>query len=266
MPAMSKEVAGPVDQVVDAIAKVAEDLARNAERAGDEAKKETRHMTRDIGDAVSDAFDAVASAAGDAAAKAGGAARDLHLDDRVEDVVKRIRSEFPSERITTLVSNLERELPTTDKDRYDRAYLRGWTRARTSFVGVGLLAGIAAGIAGAFLLDPQRGPQRRAALTSKARDLGSTVSRQARATVASTADRARGIAIERGLVKPESDLETTIEDVAAGADPTPLVPVMDTLDVDAALAQQPSLDDVTNPDAIAQLADDGAPVSMNRGS
>ena len=79
------------------------------------------------------------------------------------------------------------------------------------------------------MLDPQRGPQRRAALKSKATDIGTTVTRQARATATSTVDRARAIATERGLVKPESDIETTIEDIAAGATPAPLVPVMDTL-------------------------------------
>jgi gas vesicle protein len=264
VPAIGNNAAEAVDQVVDAIAKVAEDLARNAEQAGEEAKKESRHVARDIGEAVSDAFEAVTTAAGDAASKAGDAARDLHLDDRVEDVVKRIRSEFPTERITTLVTNLERELPTTDKDRYDRAFQRGRTRARTSFVVVGLGAGIAAGIAGAFLLDPQRGQQRRAAIKSKAKDLGTTVTRQARGTATWTVDRARGIAIERGIVKPDADAGA-IEDVAKDA-LAPLVPVMDSFEDAVSAIDVPALDDTVNPDAIAQLADDGAPVPTNPGS
>ncbi len=224
--AVSSNAAGAVDQVVDAIAKVAENLAQGAERVGDETRREARQTSRDIGEAVSDAFDAVAAAAGDAAARAGDAARDLHLDSRVEDVVKRIRSEIPTERITHLVTNLERELPTTDKDRYDRAYTRGWTRARTSFVAVGLATGVAAGIAGAFLLDPHRGAQRRAALKEKARTAGTTVSSRVRDTSAMAVDRARGLAVDRGLLKPATGADTPPEDALPESPPT-LVAVMD---------------------------------------
>ena len=149
------------EAAADAIDAVQQFAADAAERAGDA-----------VGDAV-DSFGSEASkVTANAAKDVSRAAKDIKLDKqvdrgldkvdgRVEDLVDRIRQALPTERISTLVTNLERELPTTDKDRYDRAFGRGFARARTSFVVVGAATGIAAGIAGAFLLDPQRGPERR---------------------------------------------------------------------------------------------------------
>ena len=44
-----------------------------------------------------------------------------------------------------IVGRLMRELPDTDKDRYDIAYERGRAQARSSLVAGGLAAGLAAG-------------------------------------------------------------------------------------------------------------------------
>lgn len=165
------------------------------------------------------------------------------LDVRPDELVERIRRAVPRERIAHLVENLERDLPTTDKGRYDRAYARGWARARTSFVIVGAAAGIAAGVAGAFLLDPKDGPRRRAALRAKLD--GST--RRARSTVTQAAsqagEKARAIAAERGIGSsadpaPASGVE---------APPAPLVPVMDVPQTAPDLAPPPVDSVVSDP-------------------
>ena len=157
------------EAAADAIDAVQQFAADAAERAGDA-----------VGDAVDNFGSEASKVTANAAKDVARAAKDVQLDKqvdrgldkvdgRVEDLVDRIRQALPTERISTLVTNLERELPTTDKDRYDRAFGRGFARARTSFVIVGAATGIAAGIAGAYLLDPQRGPQRRNALRTKLR-------------------------------------------------------------------------------------------------
>ena len=130
---------------------------------------------------------------------------------------------MPTDRIGKIVENLERDLPTTDKGRYDRAYSRGWARARTGFVIVGAAAGIAAGIAGAFLLDPNEGPRRREALRSKVRSTTEGVTGQLSRTASMATEKARGLAVDRGLIKPDGADDT--KRIAASA--TPLVPVMD---------------------------------------
>jgi vacuolar-type H+-ATPase subunit H len=220
----------------------------------------TRDQVKDIREAAADAIDAVQQFAADAAERAGDAvgdavdnfgseaskvtgnaakdvarvAKDVQLDKhvdrgldkvdgRVDDLVDRIRQALPTERISTLVTNLERELPNTDKDRYDRAFGRGFARARTSFVIVGAATGIAAGIAGAYLLDPQRGTQRRNALRTKLRRTTEDVTTQVRRTATLTADRARGFAHERGLIKADGETDESFDRSATA----PLVPVMD---------------------------------------
>jgi gas vesicle protein len=211
------------EAAADAIDAVQQFAADAAERAGDA-----------VGDAVdslgSEASKVTTNAAKDVARAAKGVQLDKQLDrsldkvdGRVDDLVERIRHALPTERITTLVTNLERELPSTDKDRYDRAFGRGFARARTSFVVIGAATGIAAGIAGAYLLDPQRGPQRRNALRTRLRRTTDDVSTQVRRTATLTADRARGFAYERGLIKPDDTTEEGLGQAARA----PLVPVMD---------------------------------------
>ena len=71
-----------------------------------------------------------------------------------------------------LVGRVIRELPETDKNRYDIAYQRGRAQVRSIFVLGGLVAGLGGGIAGMFLLDPERGGARRSRLLERLRDLG----------------------------------------------------------------------------------------------
>ena len=265
LPVVGSDDRNVVERLGDAAAGAAEDLARTAERmagelarsmeqagdkaarAADRAGKDARTFGRELGGTASEALGSAAAATsgtvahvGDRAAKAG---RELHLEGRVDDVVKRIRQELPTERLAHLVTNLERELPTTDKDRYDRAFHRGRARARTSFLGIGLVAGILGGIAGAFFLDPERGRHRREQAASRARKAARQLSREVRRRATWTSQRARGIAIERGLIekpgddgsdgRPESsgDREGTVMQATPRA--VPRVPVMDPASIGA---------------------------------
>jgi hypothetical protein len=228
--ALEHDAAAVVDQVKD-IRVAAADAIETVQRAAVDAVERA-------GDAVGDAVDTITTEATKSTKGAAGGvtkgAKDLELDKqldrglgkvdgRVDDLVERIRQALPTDRITTLVTNLERDLPTTDGDKYDRAFRRGFARARTSFVVIGAAAGIAAGIAGAYLLDPQRGPYRRERLRTTARRTTKDVSRQVRRTARMTTDRAKGFAYERGILKPEA----SDEEPAMRAEPAPLVPVMD---------------------------------------
>src|SRR4051812_16754124 len=56
-----------------------------------------------------------------------------------------------------LISRVQRELPDTDKDRYDVAYERGAAQKRSGMLFGGLAAGAVAGLVGMYLLDPIRG-------------------------------------------------------------------------------------------------------------
>jgi gas vesicle protein len=210
------------------------DQVKDIRDAAADAIDAVQQLAADAGDAVGDVVESLGSEAAKATSTVARAAKDVQLDKqvdrgldkvdgRVEDLVDRIRQVLPTERITTLVTNLERELPNTDKDRYDRAFGRGFARARTSFVIVGAATGIAAGIAGAYLFDPQRGPQRRNALRTRLRRTTDDVSSQVKRTATLTADRAKGFAYERGLIKPDGEAE----DGAGHSAPAPLVPVMD---------------------------------------
>jgi hypothetical protein len=60
-----------------------------------------------------------------------------------------------------IVGRLMRELPDTDRNRYDVAYARGRAQARSSLVAGGLAVGLAAGSLAMFLLDPHLGRGRR---------------------------------------------------------------------------------------------------------
>ena len=213
MNALGRDASGVLDQVKDiriAAADAIEHFQSLAADAADRAGEALEH--------VGDAFDHV----GDEATKA---TKDVSTDagKGVDDLAERIRKALPTDRIGKIVETLERDLPTTDKGRYDRAYSRGWARARTGFVIVGAAAGIAAGIAGAFLLDPNNGPRRREALRSKVRSTTEGVTGQLSRTATMATERARGLAVERGLIKPENDDAT--RQIAATA--SPLVPVMD---------------------------------------
>lgn len=60
-----------------------------------------------------------------------------------------------------IVTEIHKNLPGTDRDRYEIAYQRGRAQARSALVVGGLAVGAAVGAAATWLLDPERGAQRR---------------------------------------------------------------------------------------------------------
>ncbi len=146
--------------------------------------------------------------------KAGG---DLHLDDRIDEVAQRIRGASSPAALRALVVRLERDLPDTDRDRYDRAYARGWVRARSTYLAAGLVVGIGAGVVAVALLDPKRGKARRERLATRASSLTQGVTEKVGGAVKEATTRARSVAEERGLVPPVAD-EPVVPDAPVDAD------------------------------------------------
>jgi gas vesicle protein len=68
-----------------------------------------------------------------------------------------------------VVLRLLRELPDTDKDRYDIAYGRGRAQARSVLLFGGMTIGLVAGALAVFLFDPTVGGGRRAQLAQRAK-------------------------------------------------------------------------------------------------
>lgn len=140
--------------------------------------------------------------------KAGG---DLHLDDRIDEVAQRIRSASSPAGLRAIVARLERDLPDTDRDRYDRAYARGWIRARSTYLAVGLVVGVGAGVVAVALLDPKRGKARRERLAARTSSLTQGLSEKVGGAVKDASSRARAAATERGLVEPMADEPVELE-------------------------------------------------------
>ena len=166
------------------------------------AKDAAKDVAKDVADTARDRFDRVAELVRDVTREAAKAGSDAHLDKRLDEISERVKSAVPTTTIRGVIMRLERELPDTDKDRYDRAFERGRVRTRTVYLGVGVAVGIGAGIVAAVLLDPQR----REAITR----LKDNVARQAAkgAKVASeraneAVRQARAAAEQRGIVKSD---------------------------------------------------------------
>jgi gas vesicle protein len=103
------------------------------------------------------------------------------------------------------LARLQRELPDTDKDRYDIAYEQGQSQARSGLLFGGMLAGALAGVTAMFLLDPARGAGRRAQLASRVTGLRNNFARTAGGRAEDLQNRAQGAAIEAGIKKPEAE-------------------------------------------------------------
>jgi hypothetical protein len=78
-----------------------------------------------------------------------------------------------------IVAEVRRQLPGTDKDRYDIAYERGKTQARSALAATGLALGVAVGTALMFFFDPVMGPSRRAQLRQRAMSMSKEISQAA---------------------------------------------------------------------------------------
>jgi hypothetical protein len=105
--------------------------------------------------------------------------------------------------MTDLINRIQRELPDTDKDRYDIAYERGQTQARSGLLFGGLAFGALVGAALMYLFDPNRGAGRRAELASRATGLRNDLARTAGGRVEDLQNRAVGAAIEAGFRNPD---------------------------------------------------------------
>ena len=104
-----------------------------------------------------------------------------------------------------MISRLQRELPDTDKNRYDVAYERGRAQARSGLLFGGLAFGALVGAALTFLFDPARGAGRRAQIASRATGIRNDLARAANGRVEALQNRAKGAgaAIEAGFRNPD---------------------------------------------------------------
>ena len=117
-----------------------------------------------------------------------------------------------------VVLRLLRELPGTEKDRYDIAYERGRAQARSSLLFGGMAIGLLAGALGLFLLDPVVGGGRRAQLAQRAKAVLRALQRTVDGRSRDFRNRASGAATELGLPgTPPSNLERREAAAAAAA-------------------------------------------------
>jgi hypothetical protein len=127
-------------------------------------------------DSARASFDRVAELARDAVAG-------LELDRHADDLGHRVRDVVQANVVRAAIARLERELPEVERNRYNRAYLRGRTQARSIWLAVGIAAGVSVGVAAAVLLDPKNGKARREALKARVRTLADRSKRTVRDTV-----------------------------------------------------------------------------------
>jgi len=177
----------------------------------------TRHLPADV-DPVAWASTAISDLRRDMT-KAGS---DLNLDGRLDEMGQRIRQAVSTPSLRMIIARLERELPDTDTDRYERAYRRGRVQARSIYLGLGLAAGVTAGVVAALLLEPAHGKERRDAIGARTGRLKRDLSGRVRAVK----EQARGIAVEPGVIRPEPAVTTVEEIPAAVASPSEAPPSM----------------------------------------
>lgn len=109
-----------------------------------------------------------------------------------------------------LVGRITRELPDTDRNRYDIAYERGRAQARSALLFGGLAVGSLIGGAATYLLDPSRGRGRRIELGQRLGALARTISRTIGGRTSDLRNRALGAASELGLPgTPGHDADAT---------------------------------------------------------
>ena len=107
-----------------------------------------------------------------------------------------------------VVFRLLRELPDTDKDRYDIAYERGRAQARSSLLFGGMALGLVAGGLGLFLLDPDVGAGRRAELAQRAKAVLNDLQRSIEGRSRDLRNRTLGTPTELDLPgTPQSNVE-----------------------------------------------------------
>jgi gas vesicle protein len=174
------------------------DVARDAADAAKGAMKDASETVKDASDTARERIESVADLVREAIREWSRASGDRKVDARLDEIAQRLRTAIPASQFKGAVARLERELPDTDKNRYDRAYERGRAQTRTIYIVGGLAVGIGAGIAAAVLMDPQRGAERRAQI-ARFKD---QVARQASERSRELTTRAKSMAAERGIGTP----------------------------------------------------------------
>ena len=203
------------------------EAAKDAADAAKGAMKDASESVKDVSDAARERIESVAELIREAIREWSRTSGDRKLDARLDEIAQRLRSAVPASQLKGAVTRLERELPDTDKDRYDRAYRRGRTQTRTIYVVGGLAVGIGAGIAAAVLMDPQRGAERRARI-ARFKD---RVARQATERSRELTARAKAMAAERGIGQPATP-SVDPAGVTTGRQMVPVMPVGDAVVTD----------------------------------
>jgi hypothetical protein len=120
-----------------------------------------------------------------------------------KSLFSRMKDELPAAE--DVVSRVQRELPDTDKTRYDVAYERGRAQARSGLLFGGLAIGSLLGAALMWVLDPVKGAGRRAQLGQRVTALRNHLQRTAGGRTKDLQNRVEGFAIERGVKSPPDD-------------------------------------------------------------
>ena len=196
------------------------DAAKNVAEAAKGAVKDASDGMKDASEAARERLEGIGELIRDAIREWSKASGDRKVDARLDEIAQRLRSAVPASTFKTTVTRLERELPDTDKDRYDRAYERGRVQTRTIYVLGGLAVGIGAGLAAALLLDPQRGQERRAQIARFKDQVAHQVADRSRELTT----RAKAVAAERGLGQPAKPSMDPVG-VTTGRDMVPVMPV-----------------------------------------
>jgi gas vesicle protein len=219
--AWASDAANGVSHAANGVSDAAKDAAKDVGDAAKGAMKDASGSVKDASDAARERLEGIGELIRDAIREWSKASGDRKADARLDEIAQRLRSAVPASTFKTTVTRLERELPDTDKDRYDRAYERGRVQARTIYVAGGLAVGIGAGIAAAMLLDPKRGQERRAQI-ARFKD---QVSRQVADRSRELTTRAKAVAAERGIGQPAKPAVTDPVGITTGRDMVPVMPV-----------------------------------------
>ena len=140
----------------------------------------------------------------------------VQADGTLEEVGQRLRAVAATTAIGALIAGPDLESPDTDRDRYARAYARGRAQGRSKYLAVGIAAGVTTGVVAAALLEPGHGKERRDRIASRVSSLTAVVSTRAASVADVARDRARGIAVERGLVKPDAGTAVPVTGAVSG--------------------------------------------------
>lgn len=120
-----------------------------------------------------------------------------------KSLISKVKNELPAAE--DVVSRVQRELPDTDKTRYDVAYERGRAQARSGLLFGGLAVGSLLGAGLMWVLDPVKGAGRRAQLGQRASALRNDLQRTASGRTKDLQNRVEGFAIERGVKSPPDE-------------------------------------------------------------